>query len=315
MKKILTLLVLGLAGLFLVGCQDSKEVVEVTALEAQKMMSEVDSTVVLDDVVALDMEMDFSYTMNTTQDSVVINSTNMDVSGSISLIADVKSYEEFYLKARLDLVIRSELSDMEIDFGLGNMEIKGDFYIIEGNAYLDGQLKVSGITTTVQNKATGFLTEELYETFKTSITTGTFNPQSLITIEENDNFTMYQIGNSYELVLEMSKEAIIEWISEFSDDSQMNITLDNEDYLNVIVNFGETFERFRFDADLNGSFDYLETYFNQEISGTFSLTANINFNLHAQLPKNLPTQTDFDGFIEGGIFTNFGLPGSPAPKE
>lgn len=314
MKKIFTLLMIVVTGLFLVGCQDSKEVIEVTALEAQKMMSEVDSTVVLDDVVSLDMEVDFSFTMNTTQDSVVVDSTNIEVSGSISLIANLESYEKFYLKAKLDLVFSSELPEMGIDLGLGNMEIKGDFYVIEGNAYLDGQLKVSGITTTVQNKATGYLTEELYEAFKTSITSGTFNPQSLITIED-DNFTMYQIGDSYELVLEVSKETIIESISEFSDDLQMNVMLDNEDYLNVIVNFGETFERFRFDADLNGSFGYLETYFNQEVSGAFNLTVNIDFNLHAQLPKNLPTKADFDGFVEGGIFTNFGLPGSPAPTE
>lgn len=315
MKKIFTLLILGITGLFLAGCEDSKEVIELTALEAQQLMSEVDSSVILDDVVALDIEVDFSYTMDVTYDGDVVESANVDVAGSIELIANLESYEEFYLVAKVDLVISGELPEMEMDLGLGNMEIKGDFYIIKGNAYLDGQLKVSGMTTTVQNKATGFLTKELYESFKMSITSGTFNPQSLITIEEDDNFTMYQIGKSYELVLEMSKEAIIEKLLELSDDSQMNVTLDDEDYLNVIINFGETFERFRLEADLNGSLDYPKTFFNPGVSGTFNINFKIDFNLHAKLPNNLPTEADFDDYVEGGIFDSIGLPGSPAPTE
>lgn len=312
MKKIFTLLILGITGLFLAGCEDSKEVIELTALEVQQLMSEVDSSVVLDDVVALDIEVDFSYTMDITYDGDVVESANVDVAGSIELIANLESYEEFYLVAKVDLVISGELPEMETSLGLGNMEIKGDFYIIKGNAYLDGQLKASGMTTTVQNKATGFLTQELYDTFKTSITSGTFDPQSLITLEEDDNFTMYQIGKSYELVLEMSKDAIIK---ELSDDSQMIMTLDDEDYLNVIINFGETFERFRLEADLNGSFVYLESFFNPGVNGTFDINFKIDFNLHAKLPNNLPSETDFDGYVEGGIFDSFGLPSSPAPIQ
>jgi hypothetical protein len=315
MKKIWMVLVVGITTLALAGCGESKVKMEVTAAEVQTMMSEVDTTAVLDDVVSLDMNVDFSLTMDTKQEGTVLETASLDVVGSINMVANLESYEAFYLKATMDLEITSDIPNMTEGFNLSNMTLKGNFYIINGNAYLDGQLKTNGISTTVQNKKTGFLTVEMYNELKLQLTSGTFDINPLITLDEEDNFTMYKVGDSYEFVLEMSKEDMVNLISELNDDTQMTVNFEDTDYLNVTVNFSETFERFRLDLNLNATFNYAESFFNSEVDGEFSLDMDLDFNLHAKLPNNLPQASEFDDFVEGGVFAGIGFPSSPAPTN
>lgn len=315
MKKIWMVLVVGITTLALVGCGESKVKMEVTAAEVQTMMSEVDTTAVLDDVVSLDMNVDFSLTMDTKQEGTVLETASLDVVGSINMVANLESYEAFYLKATIDLEITSDIPNMAEGFNLSNMTLKGNFYIINGNAYLDGQLKTNGISTTVQNKKTGFLTVEMYNELKLQLTSGTFDINALFTLDEEDNFTMYKVGDSYEFVLEMSKEDMVNLISELNDDTQMTVNFEDTDYLNVTVNFSETFERFRLDLNLNATFNYAESFFNSEVDGEFRLDMDVDFNLHAKLPNNLPQASEFDDFVEGGVFAGIGFPSSPAPTN
>lgn len=332
MKKLLSFVLLAFGLVFLVSCGDlfgeKRNEVEMTVEEMQALVDKVDFAVVANDVLVLETDIDIKANIiNSSALSEEDVEVGFEVKGSLGIYANLKSFEESYIYANVDLSYEltgdiSQLMEDQMDdpfnegetlpidisqFMSGSFE--GKIYIIKGVLYLNAKVTYPGTTLEVKQYEQIF-TEEEFDMMKAIIENGFINEEQnnsfdIATMPEDLDLTVYKVGDSYEFEMKTPSE-IEEMINnlmgfaleyeELNVDIIKNTSFDNS----MTIRFSDKLEK----ISLNSKTDVHFKVSNTEASGEsvevkLFTEVNFSFNFKGKMPKNLPTEDDFTDYVQG----------------
>lgn len=336
MKKLLSFILLTFGLVLLTACGlfgEKREEVEMTVQEMQTLVNEVDFSTIADDVLALETDIDIKANLITKSALEEDMEIGFEVKGSLGVYADLKTYEESYIYANVDLSyeltgdvdkLATPLEDPMLGEGEFPLEIpqdidfskytsgsfEGKIYIIKGTLYLNAKVSYPGTTLEVKQYDEIF-TEEQFDLLK-GILENAFNDQNptepiinISKLAEDLGLTIYKVGNSYELEMETPseiEEMINDLMSFAVEYEELNVNIiKNTDFDNYMtIRFSDKLEK----IGLHSKTDVHFKVSNTEESGEsieVELFTKVNFTLDfaGKMPKNLPNQSDFTDYLKG----------------
>ena len=298
MKKVFLLIMILFAGFLLASCNNKKEM-EVTRQEAQQMLASVDGNKSLDHTASIKGKINLEVFIKSKDEENHEMSQTMKMEGSIDAYADLSSYENHFVYAKLVLKMNQSttMPGIETQNNVMSMDVK--IYLSKGNAYLEGTIEEGGKKVTSKIKTTGYFTQESYDDMIGMLKPGEHiegSKNSLDLIDENNDFKMYDLGNErYELEVAITEELISNMLSFFG--SQLEVTFNTKNYLTLKVVFSDRFESLtlRSNLDMNLKADLFGTALEGTLKGKISLDIKTNVSK----PSGLPSQETLDTYEEG----------------
>lgn len=335
MKKLLSFILLTFGLVLLTSCSlfgEKREEVEMTVEQMQALVDEVDFSVIADDVFVLKTDIDIktNFIIKTVLEEDL--ELGFEVLGSLGIYADLKTFEDSYIYANVDLsyeltgdvdkLFATQLYDPVYDGEELPLEIPEEFditrytsgsfvgkiYVIKGTLYLNAKVTYPGTSIEIKQYEEVF-TEEGFDLMKQMIENA-FNseeekPFDVSSIPEDFGLNVYKIGDSYEFEIRTPAE-----IEELINDL-MNFSLEYEELnINIIKNTAfDNYMTIKFSDKLEkiGLHSKTDVHFkvsNTEESGEsieVKLFTKVNFTLDfkGKMPRNLPKETDLNDYIEG----------------
>lgn len=331
MKKLFAVLMLmiglfALAGCDLIGGEGNFKEVELSSEELQAEIEKIDLSLATENIVSMTTSIDLSLEIAATipmydyETEEVVDqelSGSVTIKGSAGIYANLKSFEEMFILAEIDITYDLELDDLgeDIELGLTKGFIKGKAYLTGGNAYLDLNIKEGGVEVSVKNQIKDVISEQEYEELieELDFEPGDFDLSDVL---EELPYTVSKSKDKYKLEFNFMKanlEELVEMIDGllFQGEGLLEVVENNKFESTAAIIFSEAIEKISFDAD----FDFAVGVSEEEGPDILiTVVAKIEFELNfkGKMPK-LPSQSELDEYPEGfptdsPIFPSFTFP-------
>ena len=151
MKKVLLLIMVLFAGFMLASCNNKKEV-EVSRQEAQQMLASVDGNKSLEHTASIKGKLNLELFLKTKDEESHEITQTMKMEGSVDAYADLSSYEDHFVYAKVVLKMSQSatMPGIETQNNVMSMDVK--MYLSKGNAYIEGTIEQGGTKTTSKTK-------------------------------------------------------------------------------------------------------------------------------------------------------------------
>lgn len=303
MKRLLSLALIVVSVFLLASCGEKKKKLDVSYQEAQALLKEVDQSKTLDEVISFKGSVYFKFNMETKDaEGAVVEKNDMLVDGSLEVYVNAKTYEDFYVYAKLDLTLTMNSTDSEGSKGEG-IGIKGVVYIIKDTVYLDGSVVKDGVEVKAKNKLTGAFTKVQYDEMMLSFKGEESVQDSVFNLDENSVFELYKVGSSYEIQSKLTEDDIKGLLALFT--LGMDLEFKGDTKAEFVMRFSDVIQslKLNFNVEINIASKALE---GQPVTkGSIIVRANVDFNMKSKMPSKLPTADDLSSFVEGGVLADF----------
>lgn len=303
MKRLLSLALVVVSVFLLASCGENRKKLDVSHQEAQALLKEVDQSKILDEVISFKGTVYLKFKTETKDaNGAVVNKNEVVVDGSLEVYVNAKTYEDFYVYAKLDLTLTTNTTDSEVSKGKG-MGIKGTVYVIKDTVYLDGSVVTDGVEVKAKNKLSGVFTEEQFNEILSSFQGNEGVQDNLFELNESSVFELYKVGSSYEIQSKLTEDDIKGLLALFT--IGMKLEFKGETKAEFVMRFSDIIESLKLNFNVEIDMTSINTTDPLQSSGSIILRANIDFNMKSKMPSKLPTADSLASYVEGGVLENF----------
>lgn len=303
MKRLLSLALVIVSVFLLASCGENRKKLDVSHQEAQALLKEVDQSKILDEVISFKGTVYLKFKTETKDaNGAVVNKNEVVFDGSLEVYVNAKTYEDFYVYAKLDLTLTTNTTDSEGSKGQG-MGIKGTVYVIKDTVYLDGSVVTDGVEVKAKNKLSGVFTEEQFNEILSSFQGNEGVQDNLFELNESSVFELYKVGSSYEIQSKLTEDDIKGLLALFT--IGMKLEFKGETKAEFVMRFSDIIESLKLNFNVEIDMTSINTTDPLQSSGSIILRANIDFNMKSKMPSKLPTADSLASYVEGGVLENF----------
>lgn len=303
MKRLLSLALVVVSVFLLASCGENRKKLDVSHQEAQALLKEVDQSKILDEVISFKGTVYLKFKTETKDaNGAVVNKNEVVFDGSLEVYVNAKTYEDFYVYAKLDLTLTTNTTDSEGSKGKG-MGIKGTVYVIKDTVYLDGSVVTDGVEVKAKNKLSGVFTEEQFNEILSSFQGNEGVQDNLFELNESSVFELYKVGSSYEIQSKLTEDDIKGLLALFT--IGMKLEFKGETKAEFVMRFSDIIESLKLNFNVEIDMTSINTTDPLQSSGSIILRANIDFNMKSKMPSKLPTADSLASYVEGGVLENF----------